>query len=342
MTFRIGWIGCGRQARDMLLPHLATMGDVQLSAVADIDRDALFATKASYGVEHGYQDYKDLLKHPSLDGIGMAVGPRWHEEIAIAALKRGLPVFMEKPPAADLAGAKAVAEAAEKAKKPVLVGLMKRYSSGNKIAKNLLDSQGFGRRLGIVASYMTAPTYFEGDPDYSGFFLHHCIHYLDLAPWLMGSGVDDIFARQIEHEPGKLLMHLSLAFESGAVGTLVMGTMQSRGAPVEHIQIMGDHRRVEIANVINVTYHRDPSFKVADPQATLADGSDTQCWTPNMTVAANEDHKGYRGLLDDCFKAMRGEASLAPTIEDGVLAMTVLGHVKTALASAARSNISGS
>lgn len=332
MTFRIGWIGCGRQAREMLLPHLVTMDNVHLAALADIDRDALSKTAASYNVESAYTDYADLLGHRSLNGIGMAVGPKAHQDIAIRGLERGLPVFMEKPPAADLAGARAVAKAAAKAKKPVLVGFMKRYSSGNKIAKNLLNGDGFGQCLGITASYMTAPTYFEGDSDYSGFFLHHCIHYLDLVPWLMGSMIDDIVARKIEHVPGKLLMHLSLGFENGAIGTLVMGTMQSRAAPVENIQIMGDHRRIDIVNVTSVTYHRDPAFKAADPNATLIDGADSQCWTPNLTVAANEDHKGYRALLEDSFQAMRGELSGAPTIEDGVKAMATLDRIKAALA----------
>ena len=42
---------------------------------------------------------------------------------------------------------------------------------------------------------MAAPTYFAGDPDYSAFYLHHCVHYLDLVPWLMGKGLREIGAR---------------------------------------------------------------------------------------------------------------------------------------------------
>lgn len=327
MTFRLGWIGCGRQAREMLLPHLAAMDDVSLVALADIDREALGRTASAYGVKAAYTNVIDLLREQALDGIGMAVGPKAHRDIAIEAVKRGLPVFMEKPPAPDLAGAEAIASAARKAGKPVLVGFMKRYASGNKIAKNLLDGELFGQRLGITATYMTAPTYFDGDPDYSGFFLHHCIHYLDLLPWLMDAPIADITTRKIEPEPGKLLVHLSLGFESGAIGTLVMGTMQSRGAPVETIQIMGDHRRIEIDNVVNVTFHRDPAFKVADPGATLAEAADSLCWTPNLTVAANEDHKGYSALLEASLEAMRGKPSNAPTIDDGVRAMATLKRI---------------
>ncbi len=331
MTFRIGWIGCGRQANEMLLPQLVTLEDVELAALADVDATALARTAARYGVRAVFEDHVDLLERGDVDGVGIAVGPNEHPAIAIAALERGLPVFMEKPPAADLAGAVSVAEAARAAGQPVLVGFMKRFSTGNRIAANVLRSEDFGRPFGIDASYMTAPTYFEGDPGYSGFFLHHCIHYLDLLPWLMGSPVREITARQVEPAPGRLLIHLGLTFESGAIGTLVMGTLQSRGAPVERIQIMGDHRRIEIENVIEVTYARDPAFKADDPEATLVDGTDVMRWTPNFTVAANEDHKGYRPLLRAGVDAMRGRPSTAPTIDDGVAAMSRLDMMLTAL-----------
>jgi myo-inositol 2-dehydrogenase/D-chiro-inositol 1-dehydrogenase len=254
-----------------------------------------------------------------------------HHEIGLAALEHGLPVFMEKPPAATLNGTKELAAAAATSGKPLLVGFMKRYSSGNKIAKNVLQQGDFGEPLSFHGSYMTAPTYFEGEPDYRGFFLHHCIHYLDLAPWLMGSPIQAIDTRKIETAPGKLLLHLALTFGSDALGSLIMGTIQSRGAPVEFIQIMGDHRKIEIENVNDVSYSRDPAFKVDDPDATLTNDADTLTWSPNMTVAANEDHKGYRALLEASLDAMRGKPSSAPTIEDAVLAMTALDRMAEAV-----------
>ena len=56
---------------------------------------------------------------------------------------------------------------------------------------------------------------------------------------------------------------------SGAIGTLVMGTHQSRGTPMEWWQVMGDHRRVEVRNVHEVRYYRAPPFKVSHRDATL-------------------------------------------------------------------------
>jgi len=331
MTFRIGWIGCGRQASEMLLPQLVMLEDVTLAAIADVDEKALLQTAGRYAVERTFLDYRGLMESPGLDGIGIAVGPSMHQEIGLAALARGLPVFMEKPPATDLAGTHELAAAAAQVKQPMLLGFMKRFSSGNKIAKNVPQQQNLRKPLSFLGSYMTAPTYFEGEADYRAFLLHHCIHYLDLAPWLMGSPIATLDAREIESSPGKLLIHLGLTFESGALGALVMGTMQSRGAPVEFVQIMGDHWKIEIKNVTDVSYTRDPAFKANDPSAGLHDGADTLCWSPNMTVAASEDHKGYRALLQASLDAMRGRPSQAPTIHDAVSAMTALDRMAKAL-----------
>lgn len=43
-----------------------------------------------------------------------------------------------------------------------------------------------------------------------------------------------------------------------------MGTIQSRGTPVERIEIVGDHQRLEVDDVVEVRWSRNPLFKVND------------------------------------------------------------------------------
>ncbi|BBI54484.1 oxidoreductase [Vreelandella olivaria] len=316
----IGWIGCGTHARQMLLPQMGR-NDINIAALCDHDGEALNKTAEEYGVEAVTDDFNELIRIPGLDAIGMAVGPELHRLASLAALKAGLPVFMEKPPAVTAAGAREIAQAAEKAGKPVMVGFMKRYSTGNKIAMNVLRSGGFGKILGITGAYMTAPTYFEGEADYTGFYLHHCVHYMDLIPWFTGEDFGDMQVRSVSPEPGKLLLHLNFTTQSGKIGNIVMGTVQSRGTPMEEIRIMGDHARIHVDNIINVTLYRDPPFKAQDPGAMLDSECDTLSWTPNFTAAANEDHKGYAALLSDVAAVLRGESRNVPDISDAVMAM---------------------
>jgi myo-inositol 2-dehydrogenase/D-chiro-inositol 1-dehydrogenase len=184
--------------------------------------------------------------------------------------------------------------------------------------------------LGLTGYYMTAPGYFVGNVDYTGFFLHHCVHYMDLVSHLV-SPVKHITARKVEKHPGRVLFHISLDFDCGAIGTIAMGTIQSRGNPVERIELMGDHQRIEVDNVIDVRWHRNPAFKSGDPEARLSGDVDSLCWRPNFTAAANEDFKGYHALLGDVIPALLHRETNAPTIHDGVIAMERLETLRREL-----------
>jgi myo-inositol 2-dehydrogenase/D-chiro-inositol 1-dehydrogenase len=319
MTLKIGWIGCGLHATQMLLPQLVRH-DVELVSLCDIDGKRLAAAGRQFGVSRLTNDAAELIRTPGIDAVGMAVGPDQHLAFGKAALERGLPVFMEKPPSGSAAGARELQVASERAGKPLLVGFMKRYSAGNKIAANIVRSGRFGPVLGLTGYYMTAPGYFAGNVDYTGFFLHHCVHYMDLVSFLV-SPVTKLTARKVEKEPGKVLFHINFDFECGAIGTIAMGTVQSRGAPVERIELMGDHQRIEVDNVIEIRWNRNPPFKMDDPEATLSDTTDSLTWKPNFTAAANEDPKGYYSLLADVIPGLGGGATAAPNIRDGVIAM---------------------
>jgi myo-inositol 2-dehydrogenase/D-chiro-inositol 1-dehydrogenase len=321
---RLGWIGCGTHANEMLLPQI-TRFDVTLKALCDIDAGKLKASGERFGIVEADRtmDWQALLARTDLDAIVIAAGPAAHAEIGLASVARKLPVFIEKPPAPTAAAAGRLADAAEKVGVPVVVGFMKRYATANKIAANVIAEAEFGAPVSFLGEYMTAPTYFAGNPDYTGFYLHHCVHYFDLIPHLMGD-VKDVSTRRHELAPGKLLLHVDFRFASGGIGTLVLGTHQSRGTPMEWWQVMGDHRRVEVRNVHEVRYFRAPPFKFADSAATMLQGEDTLVWEPNLTAAANEDHKGYYALLADFIAAARGQKSRAPSVRDGARAMALM------------------
>ncbi|WP_321339490.1 Gfo/Idh/MocA family oxidoreductase [uncultured Cohaesibacter sp.] len=323
MTLNIGWIGCGRHASQMLMPQLAK-NDLHIAAVCDVNEKAAAKAAWHFGADAVYGDFLELINHKGLDAIGMAVGPEVHHAATLAALAKGLPVFIEKPPAKDLANTQAIADAADKAQKSVIIGFQKRYATGNRIARNILKSEAFGPIMGLTGYYMNEPAYFAGKADYSSFYLHHCVHYMDLLPWLAGSPFADLSVRVNVSEPGHILVHLGFECENGSIGSVAMGTMQSRGTPTESMTIMGDHKRLEIQNIIHVKYFRHPPFKADDREATLEPGVDTLCWEPNFTAAANEDHKGYAALIADVAAAFKGEASAAPQIHEGVAAMASL------------------
>ena len=145
---------------------------------------------------------------------------------------------------------------------------------------------------------------------------------MDLIPWFMGEDFGGMEVRANSPAAGKLLVHVNFTSPGGVIGNVVMGTVQSRGTPMEEIRIMGDHARLHVDNIIDVALYRDPPFKAEDPEATLDPAQDTLVWRPNFTAAANEDHKGYAALIADAAAVIAGDTrERCPQIADGVRAM---------------------
>jgi predicted dehydrogenase len=95
-----------------------------------------------------YSDIADLLRDPSIDLVDLCLPPNLHAETAIAALRAGKHVFVEKPMALTAADCDKMVQAAKKAGKQILVGhvlpLLPEYAFAYKAAK----SGKYGKVLG--------------------------------------------------------------------------------------------------------------------------------------------------------------------------------------------------
>ena len=93
MSLKLGLVGIGKIARDQHIPALA--GDPRFELVACASRNARVDGVASYpDVETMLAEVKDL------DAISICPPPLAHFEAALAALRAGKHVMLEKPPAA--------------------------------------------------------------------------------------------------------------------------------------------------------------------------------------------------------------------------------------------------
>jgi len=74
-----------------------------------------------------FDDYETALQKSNPDGVCIATYPDTHEAYAMAALQKGCHVFIEKPLADTVAGARRLAAAAKQYNKKLLVGYILRY-----------------------------------------------------------------------------------------------------------------------------------------------------------------------------------------------------------------------
>ena len=87
------------------MPQLARSG-FEIAAVCDRDAQAAQNAARQFGAKQVYGDYEETIASANIDAVGMAVGPEIHYRATLAAIRRGIPVFLEKPPAGTAAQAR--------------------------------------------------------------------------------------------------------------------------------------------------------------------------------------------------------------------------------------------
>jgi len=78
---------------------------VDFIGLADIKPDRLKLVGDKVGADFLTADYRALLARPEVTAVVVATDEHLHVAPILAAVERGLPLFIEKPLATDLAGA---------------------------------------------------------------------------------------------------------------------------------------------------------------------------------------------------------------------------------------------
>ncbi len=144
---KIGIIGTGGIAHAHAEAYLKNK-DVEIVAGADIVPGKARAFLDGYQLTEAraYESHTELLdKEKDLDAVSVCTYNRQHAICAIAALKRGLPVLLEKPMTVTLEEALEIRKAEKESGKFVSVGFQPRFSSNMQLVKKVIQSGELGR-----------------------------------------------------------------------------------------------------------------------------------------------------------------------------------------------------
>jgi predicted dehydrogenase len=108
---RIAVLGLGF-ARSVILPCLRHVSGARVVGIAGRDVGRLQATAADFGVEAIATDHREILERARPDLVVVATPPHRHAEMALDALAHGSHVLCEKPMALDAGETTRMAEAA--------------------------------------------------------------------------------------------------------------------------------------------------------------------------------------------------------------------------------------
>lgn len=161
---RVGLVGCGWYG-NVVLRAMVDAADVEVVSLCDPDRRALDRTMAvvkgwSRPAPRVFADYREMLKSGVPDVVIVSTPDHWHALPAIAAMKAGADVMMEKPVSLDIIEGEALVAAARKHGRVVQVNLQRRSTRCLVEAREKYIRSGKIGRVGLVEMF----SYLHGRP----------------------------------------------------------------------------------------------------------------------------------------------------------------------------------
>lgn len=128
----------------------------------------------------------ELLERPDVDCIVAACTPQGHESVIAAALARGVPVLVEKPPVCDLGSLKRLSTDSARAGVPVCVGMNYRHTPGFDALRQSVKAGGGPCHIQVqhLATTGAGPSW--GLDRLRTLLLAQAVHALDMALALIG------------------------------------------------------------------------------------------------------------------------------------------------------------
>jgi predicted dehydrogenase len=141
----LGWFG------EKHCETLAGIPAVDLYALCTRTKPRLKALGKQFGVKRLYADYHEMLADPDLEAVSVVTMWDQHTAPALAALKAGKHVFLEKPMASTVPDCRKIVRAARAAKSFFMVGHICRFNPRYAAAKQEIDDGAIGKIVSIYA-----------------------------------------------------------------------------------------------------------------------------------------------------------------------------------------------
>ncbi len=187
---KVAVIGLGGIAQLVHLPNLTKLENVDICAVADINKNRLHSVADKFNIKDRYKDHNELLEKSDAGSIIIATPTNSHKDVAIACLKANKDILVEKPLARTFSEAKQMVDAEKKYKRKIMVGMNLRFRPDSMILKSLLSSGEIGDpfyiKCGWLRSQSSSQKWFtKKEESGGGVIIDLSILLLDLALWLL-------------------------------------------------------------------------------------------------------------------------------------------------------------
>jgi myo-inositol 2-dehydrogenase/D-chiro-inositol 1-dehydrogenase len=271
---RFGVIGAGRIGKIHAENLARRIPGATVTAIADPMVESAQEVAARLGIPACYADYHAILNDPAIEAVAICSSTNTHAQIIIEAAQAGKQIFCEKPIAYDLARIDAALAAVEKAGVKLQIGFNRRFDPNFRKVRDLVAAGKIGEaQILRITSRDPAPPPIEYVKVSGGIFFDMTIHDFDMARYLVGSEVTEVFvagAVRVDPKIGEVgdidTAVITLRFANGAIGTIDNSRKAVYGYD-QRVEVFGSQGMLSALNNTpdNVVYSGADNVQAAKP-----------------------------------------------------------------------------
>jgi myo-inositol 2-dehydrogenase / D-chiro-inositol 1-dehydrogenase len=252
---RLGVLGVGRIGKIHIGNLTTRIAGAQVTVLADTFADELASTAARFNVPRTVSDYKEALRFPDVDAVVICTPTTTHYQMILDAAAAGKHVFCEKPLDMSVDRIKQINQTVEKSGIQLMTGFNRRFDPNFLIVRAMVASGKIGApQILKITSRDPAPppeSYLRAS---GGLFLDMTIHDFDMARYLVGSEVDEVYSRATRLTDAVFdkvgdwdTAITTLTFRNGALGTIDNSRKAIYGYD-QRVEVFGSKGMVSVKN----------------------------------------------------------------------------------------------
>ena len=267
---RIAVLGVGRIGKMHAELVARQVPGAVLAYVQDVNEVAAKSVGAELGVPFT-TDVDVVLGSPDVDAVAICSSTDTHVPLLIAAANAGKAIFCEKPVSLDLAAVDQALAVVAAAGVPLQIGFNRRFDPAHASVRDAVVSGAVGEvHMVRITSRDPAPPPISYVKVSGGLFLDMTIHDFDMARFITGSEVTEVYARAaVRVDPA--------IGEAGDVDTAVVVLTHANGAITT------------IDNSRQAVYGYDQRVEAFGSEGMAA--ATTRCSTPARAAARRARHR---------------------------------------------------
>ena len=250
-----GIIGAGRIGRVHAETLAFRLPEAKILAINDINREGAQAVAAHCGIPKVADSAEAILADPAIDAVLICSPTDTPAELIVKAAQAGKHIFCEKPVSFSLSKIDAALAAVKAAGVQLQIGFNRRFDANFARVRHAVVSGEIGKpSLMHIISRDPAPPPISYIRSSGGIFLDMTIHDFDMARFLIGDEVEEIYTAagvMVDPEIGKAgdldTALVLMRFKNGVIGTIDNSRKAAYGYD-QRVEILGSAGKIETGN----------------------------------------------------------------------------------------------